>query len=282
VGIIGSPVGHSLSPRMHNAAFAELGLNFVYIPLAVQPDGLATAVRGLVALGFAGANVTVPYKSAVLPLLDRLSPVAEAIGAANTLLVERDGSISGHNTDASGFVAALREAGWPDDSTEHRALVVGAGGAARAVAYGLQHICSEVWIANRSFETALALCAALGGVPTQDGETPNAALSAHHYPDELVALAPDADLIVNTTSLGLKADDPLPWAAGVPFRRGQLVCDLVPRSKAAGLTPFLSLAASQGASVLDGRGMLVHQGAKAFELWCGVEAPLSAMWKAVE
>jgi shikimate dehydrogenase len=282
VGIIGWPVGHSLSPRMHNAAFKTLGLNFAYVPLPVMPDRLEDAVRGLGALGFTGANVTVPHKHAVLPFVDELSPVAAAVGAVNTLVVTPDGTIAGHNTDVYGFMAALREAGWPGDSSSgRRALVIGAGGAARAVAYGLRQAGAEVWIANRSFGRALELCEALKAVPAADDCAPKNTLSAHRFPEELASLASAADLIVNTTSLGLHVDDLLPWDAVVPFQNHQLVCDLVPAANVAGLTPFLDLAASGGARVLNGLGMLLYQGARAFELWTGMEAPLAVMREAL-
>jgi shikimate dehydrogenase len=282
VGVIGWPVDHSLSPRMHNAAFAELGLNYAYVPLPVRLERLQEAVRGLVALDFAGANVTVPHKSAVIPFLTRLSTVAAAVGAVNTLIVDPDGEVIGHNTDVYGFAAALREAGWPGRSSlKSRALVIGAGGAARAVAYALQGTCAEVCIANRSFERALELCTVLNAVSESDSLERKGLLSAHRFPEEVASLAPAADLIVNTTSLGLKPDDPLPWDAAVAFHGRQLVCDLVPTKSATGLTPFMALAASGGAEVLNGLSMLVHQGAKAFELWTGKEAPLNAMREAL-
>lgn len=282
VGIIGWPVEHSLSPRMHNAAFRALGLNFAYVPLPVAPNRVKDAIRGLAALGFAGANVTVPHKSAILPYLDELSPVARAIGAVNTLVVRPDGTtIVGDNTDAYGFMTDLAEAGWPGGSLAGcRALVIGAGGAARAVTYGLLDGGAEVAVANRSFDKALELCKTLSGALASGDPPASARLSAHLFPEELATLAPGADLIVNATRLGLHAsDDSLPWDPDLPFYPGQLVYDLVPLS--AGHTPFLALAASRGARVLGGLGMLVHQGARAFELWTGVGAPVEVMKEAL-
>jgi shikimate dehydrogenase len=282
VGLIGWPVSHSLSPGMHNAAFRALDLNYAYVPLPVAPDRIQDALRGLVALGFAGANVTVPYKSTVLPFLDELTPVATAVGAANTLVVSPDGRILGDNTDVYGFITALREAGWRGDRCPaRRALVVGAGGAARAVAYGLRQNGVEVWIANRSFDKALELCETLNAAMESIDNSTLGGLRAHRFPEELATLAPAADLIVNATSLGLRADDPLPWDEAVPFNERQLVCDLVPAVGAASRTPFLSLAASFGAQALNGLGMLAHQGARAFELWTGIEAPLAEMREAL-
>jgi shikimate dehydrogenase len=282
VGIIGWPVRHSLSPRMQNAAFRAVGLNYAYVPLPVTPDRIGEAVRSLVALGFVGANVTVPYKSAVLPFLDDLSPVAAAVGAVNTLIVQPDGRTIGDNTDVYGFMAALREAGWPEaPSIDRRALVLGAGGAARAVTYGLRRAGIEVWVANRSFDRALALCEALNAALVSAELEPGRGLTAHRFPEELATLAPEADLIVNTTSLGLHMDDPLPWDLAVPFHKRQWVIDLVPSANVAGQTPFLALAVSGGAQVQNGLEMLAHQGARSFKLWTGIEAPLAVMRKAL-
>lgn len=279
VGIMGWPVGHSLSPRMQNAAFRALGLNYAYVPLPVAPDQLEHALRGLTGLGFVGANVTVPHKRAILPLLDELSPVAKIIGAVNTLVLRPDGTVLGDNTDAYGFMMDLREAGWLDDPpSERRALVIGAGGAARAVTFGLLRGGAAVAIANRSFDKAVELCETLGRAIVQ-AEPPTAAkLSAHRYPEELATLAPTVDLIVNATSLGLRAcEDPVPWDPAVPFQPRQFVYDLVPSASLAGRTPLLALASSGGAHVRDGLGMLVHQGARAFELWTGMVAPVDVM-----
>jgi shikimate dehydrogenase len=282
VGIIGWPVSHSLSPRMHNAAFRALGLNYAYVPLPVAPDRLKDAVRGLVGLGFAGANVTVPYKGAVLRFLDELSPVASAVGAVNTLVVKPEGGILGDNTDVYGFMAALQETGWlAEESMGLRALVVGAGGAARAVAYALRQNGVQVWVANRSLDKALELCKTLSAAMESPDQPAGTGLSAHRFPEDLGVLAPAADLIVNATSLGLHAGDALPWDAAIPFHDHQLVCDLVPTVSAASQTPFLALAASGGAQVLNGLGMLAQQGARAFALWTGVEGPLTVMRKAL-
>jgi shikimate dehydrogenase len=277
VGIIGWPVEHSLSPCMHNAAFRALGLNYAYVPLPVAPDRFEDAIRGLASLGFTGANVTVPYKSAVLPHLTDLSRVARVIGAVNTLSVSPDGTILGDNTDAYGFVTHLLEAGWPSSSLSGcRALVIGAGGAARAVTYGLLEGGAAVAVANRSFDKAVELCHTLGSALASADPPAAVRLTAHRFPEEVAALAPGADLIVNATRLGLHpGSDPLPWDAGVPFHSRQLVYDVV--YGPAGQTPLLTLAASSGAQVLGGLGMLVHQGARAFELWTGVRAPIEVM-----
>ncbi len=282
VGIIGWPVSHSLSPRMHNVAYAALGLDWAYVPLPVPPERVGDAVRGLVALGFAGANVTVPHKQAVIPFMDELTPIARAVGAVNTIVVQPDGSLLGDSTDGAGFMADLRaqmangewqmangewqiaNSNWQMANGKWRignVLVIGAGGAARAVGYALAEAGASVAIANRTSEHALELCQTIARA------LPDAAdrLSAHRFPNALAGLAAKADLIVNTTSLGLHEGDPMPWDATLRFRLGQVVYDLIYNRP----TELLALARSQGATVLDGLGMLVHQGARSAALWTG-------------
>lgn len=293
VGVMGWPVAHSLSPAMHNAAFAALGLNWVYVPLAVPPERLAEAVRGLRALGFVGCNATVPHKPALAQLMDELTPVAAAIGSVNTVIVRPDGSLLGDSTDGYGFLTDLRAHGVHIGEAENRrsaeatqrqvakmkgrpeagvvcrrALVIGAGGAARAVVFALAEAGATVAIANRTVASAAELCRmVLAALPTAN-------VSAHPFPAALTRLAADADLIVNTTSLGLHGDaDPLPWDPAVPFRRDQVVYDLIYNVR----TPFLRLAEAAGARAIDGLGMLVHQGARSFELWTGRPAPVEVM-----
>ncbi len=323
---------------MHNAAFAALGLNYVYVPLPVPPDRIGDAVRGLVALGFAGANVTVPHKSAVLPLMDDLTPIARAVAAVNTVVVRPDGSLLGDNTDGYGFMADLRghgvEIGQRMESANqrvsesanqrvsesanqrvsesanqrvgesanqrvsesmsqqtslchrvtvspchpvtlspcHRVILLGAGGAARAVAYALTEAGATVAVCNRTLSRANELC------QTIRRALPDAAITAHPFPDGLPELAEAADLIVDATSLGLHGDaDPLPWDPTVPFRADQVVYDLIYNVE----TPLLKLAAAGGAQAIAGLGMLVHQGARSFELWTGRAAPVDVMFAAV-
>lgn len=279
VGVIGWPVDHSLSPRMHNAAYAALGLDWAYVPLPAPPERLGDAVRGLVALGFAGANVTVPHKQGVMPFLDELTPIAQAVGAVNTIIVRTDGSLLGDNTDGAGFMADLQahgvrigesangqvsDAAGEDrrvTSTCRRVLVLGAGGAARAVAYALLEAGAAVAVANRTPDHIDSLCRALCAA------LPDAAdrLSAHAFPGALPELAPWADLIVNATSLGLHTGDSPPWDPAVPFRPGQVVYDLIYSRR----TELLAQAETQGATTIDGLGMLTQQGARAAALWTG-------------
>ncbi len=249
LGILGHPVAHSLSPAMQEAALAARGLTGSYRLLDTPPEALARRLEE-VRRGYRGVNVTVPLKEAVLPLLDGVHPEARAIGAVNTV-VNRGGRLIGHNTDAPGFLRSLEEAG----VRGRRALVLGAGGAARAVAYALKGAGWEVGVHNRTRSRAEALARAFGL--------------------EVVPLeaARQADLVVNATSVGLDdpAATPLPAALFPP--RGFAV-DLVYRPL---LTRFLAEAAAAGLGTVDGLGMLLWQGALAFELWTGERAPVGAM-----
>lgn len=267
VGLLGYPVEHSLSPAMHNAAFRSLGLDWAYLPLPTPPWGLANALRGLAAMGFHGANVTIPHKEAVLSHLDDISPEARTLGAANTIVV-RDSRLLGHNTDAHGFRAALSEA----RCSPRQAVVLGAGGAARAVVYALLDQGVKVTIANRSVERAHRLIQSL----------PNLAASAAACALTASALGPAlaaADLLVNATPVGMwprTEETPLP--AGLDLPVGIAVMDLVYNPLE---TQLLRQARRSGASVvMDGLAMLVHQGAAAFRLWTGEEAPVGLMREA--
>jgi shikimate dehydrogenase len=274
VGLIGWPVAHSLSPAMHNAAFAALGLNWRYVPLPVPPDALKAAVEGLAALGFRGANVTVPHKEAVLPLLHAHTPGVEATGAANTLVVEEEEAfhLRGHNTDGQGGLDALRRGGFRPEG--RRAVVVGAGGAARAVVHilltaGVQ----EIVVLNRTAERGRRLLADLA---PEASETRALELR----PPALVEAARAADLLVNATPVGMwPRTDASIWPAAVPIPAHLTVFDLVyvPRE-----TRLLAQARAAGAAPIGGLDMLVGQGARAFELWTGESAPVEVMRAACE
>jgi shikimate dehydrogenase len=275
VGLIGWPVSHSVSPAMHNAAFAHLGLDWAYLPLPVdpaRPDAVAQAVLGLRALGLRGANVTVPHKQAVMPALDQLTPAAQAIGAVNTIVVAEDGALLGDNTDAPGFIADLREHGV--DPAGLNVLVLGAGGSARAVVYGLADAGARtIVIANRTVARAATLASALGP------QHPGCRIAAIAL-DNLPAHAAGADLIVNCTALGMTPQvESSPWPEDLPFRAEQVVYDLVynPRQ-----TRLLQQAAAAGAQAIGGIGMLVWQGALAFQRWTGQPAPVAVMRAAVD
>ena len=236
---------------MHNAAFRALGLDWHYVKLPVAPELFAETVRALPGSGYRGANVTIPHKLAALELADEASEAARAIGAANTLTFEDGGAIRADNTDAGGFLAALGES--PRGRT---ALVLGAGGAARAVVWALQDAgAADVAVWNRTAERARELGA-----------------RAVERPDP-------AEIVVNATSVGLHDDDlsSLPLdAVGAPA----LACDLVYRGDGRA-TPFTEWATRAGARVVDGLEVLLRQGALSFEIWTGREAPLDAMRKEI-
>jgi shikimate dehydrogenase len=272
VHLIGWPVEHSLSPAMHTAAFRALGLDWRYTLRPVAPGQVEPAIAALRVAGCRGANVTVPHKSAVLAHLDALSDEAQAIGAVNTIV--RHGSrLSGHNTDAAGFLAALHAAGF--DPARRRALLLGAGGGARAVAYALARSGCAVTLYNRSPERAAHLARDL--LPAALG-APVAALPPGI---RLAALDPAAfDLLVNATPVGMWPHiQASPWPESLPIPAHWLVCDLVYRPRA---TRLLWQARRSGARALGGLEMLVHQGARALELWTGRPPPLEVMRAAAQ
>jgi shikimate dehydrogenase len=257
-GVIGWPVAHSLSPAIHNAAFADLGMHWTYVPLPVEPGRLPAALDGLVALGFSGANVTMPHKTEAAALCDVRSDDAMRLAAANTLVVE-GGELHGHNTDAPGFDRFLRrDAGF--DPAGRSALLFGAGGAARAVALALAGggLASLV-VALREPARDAELRQALEGMPTQ---IRTVAI------DDAAGVA--VDLVVNATPLGAHGER-LPVPAVGP---GQLVVDLLYRPA---VTPLLADARAAGAAAFGGLGLLLHQAALSFELWTGTPAPLEVM-----
>ena len=276
VGVIGWPVSHSVSPAMHNAAFADLGLDWCYVPLPVPTEPaerIGEAMRGLRALGLRGANVTVPHKQSVMLYLDWLTPAAQAIGAVNTIRVEADGQLSGDNTDARGFVADLRDHGV--DPAGKRALVLGAGGSARAIVFGLAEAgCVSITILNRSVDKAHDLAMDIRAL------FPFCRLSGHAMPDEIAVLAQEAEIIVNCTSLGMTPNvEGLPWDENISFRPGQVVYDLVYNPPQ---TRLLQKAATDGAQAIGGLGMLIWQGAIAFERWTSQLPPVAVMRAAAE
>ncbi len=278
-GLIGWPVSHSLSPAMHNAAAAALGLDLVYVPLPVRPAEVAAAVRGLAALGFLGANVTVPHKQAVLLLLDEIDPAARAIGAVNTIRVERPAGAApsparlvGYNTDWSGFLADLQALGV--DVAGRACLVLGAGGSARAVAYALASAGGRVHVLARRVVQAQALVQNLALHFLAGSLTANAW-------DELAELSQEIApaVIANTTPLGMTPQvESSPWPVGLPFPGNSFVYDLVYNPAE---TRFMQQARAAGRPAANGLGMLVRQGAQAFRLWTGLEPDIEVMTAAL-
>lgn len=269
VGIIGYPLGHSISPAFQQAALDELEIDARYVAWPTPPEELGARVDSLRASDVLGANVTVPHKQAVMPMLDEVLPVAESIGAVNTI-INRDGLLIGANTDASGFTRSLEQEA-KFSAARKRALIVGAGGAARAVAFGLAwEGVSELVIVNRTAERAAKLARDVSETTATDTR-------GGGYEDVLTDES--FDLIVNSTSVGMAGG---PEPERVPpieslLRRGVLVCDLVYNPQ---VTPLLRLARERGARVLGGIGMLVYQGAAAFEFWTEQEPPEDIMYSA--
>ncbi len=272
VGVMGWPVEHSLSPPMQNAAFQALGLNWCYVPLPVPPDQIAAALRGLRALGFAGANVTVPHKQAVIPHLADQTDAARAIGAVNTIWVEEDGTLHGDNTDAYGFLAALHEVDFAIQGSH--AAILGAGGSARAVAYALGSAKAErVGLWNRTPERAEAIARDMSAL------FPQTRYEAHRLPDDLHLIREPTHLIVNCTPVGMwPHTDACPWPEDLPFPRQCLVMDLIYRPEE---TRLLARAREAGCTTLNGISMLVHQGAASFRRWTGIEPSAEVMTRAL-
>jgi shikimate dehydrogenase len=258
LGVIGWPVEHSLSPAIHNAAIEALALDLVYVALPVAPGSLRDALEGLTALGFVGANVTMPHKTEAAAIVDERSDDATRLGAVNTIVVT-DGGLVGHNTDAPGFDRMLRHDEGVDPAGR-RALLFGAGGAARAVALALARGGADrITVAVRDPGRADALRAALEGLGT-----------ALEITTMVGAPAVEADLIVNATPLGADGEE-LPTPA---LTEGMVVIDLLYRPA---LTPLLARARAAGATGAGGLGLLLHQAASSFELWTGQVPPLDVM-----
>lgn len=277
-GLIGYPVEHTLSPQMHNAAFRYLGLEYVYLPFSVLPQDLGQAVVGLRALGFVGFNVTVPHKERIIPYLDEVDEGAGLAGAVNTVVREGE-RLKGYNTDGAGFVRHLEtEVGFT--AKGKRVLVLGAGGAAKAVAVYLALAgAKEVIIANRTFEKARKLAQVI------NEKTPAGASAVAWNPtgeeqvwedaEALKEVVASADLVVQTTSLGMHPrEDVCPHFPYEALGDRHLVVDIIYNPTR---TLFLQEAAKRGARVQNGMGMLLYQGAMAFELWTGRAAPLDVM-----
>jgi shikimate dehydrogenase len=277
-GLVGNPVGHSLSPPMHEAGYEAVGIDARYVTFEPPADGAAAAIEGAEALGVAGLNVTIPFKQDVLDAVDP-APLAARIGAVNTVDFAGDHP-TGYNTDAAGAVRALRDGGVSLSGT---AVVVGAGGAGRAVAFALADEGMAVRVANRTESKADALAADVreadggrgddGNEGPSDEDSPDA---TGHGLDELDALLADADVLVNATSVGMEEDaTPVPAEA---LHGGLGVLDAVYRPLE---TRLLQDAAATGATTVDGARMLLYQGVVAFEQWTGREAPVAAMDEAL-
>jgi shikimate dehydrogenase len=259
-GIFGYPVEHTLSPAMQNAAFHAAGLDYCYVPFLVHPDGLENAVKAIRSMNIRGINITVPHKEKVMQFLDDIHKEALFIGAVNTI-VNTDNRLIGFNTDGRGFMKSLNESGISVKDKD--ILIIGAGGAARAVGYYLCMEARSLTLYGRTRSKVERLAGDLhkiGNVVTIDDLSD---IKRFH-------------MIINATPLGLKHDDPLPFDAN-KLGKEQIICDLIYKN-----TPLLKEASEKGCSVLNGLGMLLWQGALAFELWTGTMPRIDVMRSALE
>ncbi len=273
LGVIGDPIKHSFSPYLHNSVASELGINVCYVPFQVKPADLQDAVAGLKAMGIKGFNVTVPHKERIIPLLDHCDADALAMGAVNTV-VNKDGVLFGYNTDGKGFLYSLLNHHQVPIKDKH-IVFLGAGGTAKALSYVcLQNQVSSITIINRSLAKASLLKEEL---LTLNLATDICVLQR----DDLACIAAlsQADLVINVTSLGMSADDALPFDSTDWFRVDQCLFDVIYNPKE---TRFLSLGRERGLKTINGLTMLAAQAAYAFELFLDVDAPMASFFNALE
>jgi shikimate dehydrogenase len=266
VGLIGYPVEHSKSPMMHNAAFQFLGLDFMYLLFSVKPTYLKDAVMGLRALNMVGANVTIPYKEEVMKYLDEITPEAELIGAVNTIH-NQEGKLIGYNTDGQGFLTSLLVDGRVELEGQ-RVLLIGAGGAGKAIAVKLaERGVERLIITDKIVEKAEAL------VERLQQNIPDCPVYVISPEDKEFATAVlEGTLLINATPIGMKEGDPCVIAPDY-LHKGLFVYDVIYNRE----TPLIQKAKKKGLKTLDGMGMLIHQGAMAFEIWTGQKAPIEVM-----
>lgn len=260
LGLLGYPVEHSLSPAMHNAAFEHLNLDYCYVTFSVRPDLLRDAVKAIKALNLKGVNVTVPHKENVISLLDVIDEEAAFIGAVNTILND-NGILRGFNTDGRGFMESLK-----DENIEvkgKRIVIIGAGGASRAIGFYLSKEAESLGITDIDVEKASRLVDDLRR------------LKGNVYPIERIYDLKDIDIVINATPLGLKETDPCPVDIAM-ITSDKVVCDLIYRE-----TPLLRASRQKGCKTMNGLGMLLYQGVLAFEIWTGVKAPVEVMRQAL-
>ncbi|MBI5664737.1 MAG: shikimate dehydrogenase [Nitrospirae bacterium] len=255
-GIFGYPIEHTLSPMMHNAAFQALGLDMCYVPFKVLPEALPDAVKAIRSLNMTGVNITVPHKEKVIPLLDKVNEEAAFIGAVNTI-TNTEGMLTGFNTDGRGFLSSLAEEGISIEG--NNILIIGAGGASRAVSYYLSEKASSLSLFDTDRPKAQKLVNDLCMIRS------NVSLVG----DMGNKIQPD--IVINATPLGLKPDDPLPFNPDLITSK-MVICDLVYKK-----TGLLKEAELRGAKIIEGSGMLLWQGVLAFELWTGVKPPVDTM-----
>jgi len=266
-GVIGDPVEHTMSPVMHNAAFKKLGVDYLYLPFRVGRQGLGKAIEGMRALNIRGLNVTIPHKVAIIPFLDELDPLVERVGAVNTI-VNNEGVLKGYNTDATGFLQALLEK--DIEPKGKNVVILGAGGASRAISFILAERGASLVILNRLLEMDWA--EELAGRISEVFRKEVNALELNE--ENLVRVLEKANILVNATSVGMSPDvDKTPVPARL-LKPGLVVFDIVYNPIE---TRLLREAEATGAQTISGLDMLVWQGALAFEKWTGLKAPVDVM-----
>lgn len=275
LGVIGYPVEHSLSPVMHNAAIAELGLDYIYLPLPIKPENLEVAIAGLAAMEVVGFSVTIPHKQAIMPLLSEISPIAKVIGAVNTVSRQNQGWV-GTNTDIEGFIAPLQTT-YQQDWSQKTAVILGYGGAARAVVAGCEQLgLAQIHVVGRNMHK-------LAQFHKSWGNSPLAAKLQIHLWEDLAKLIPQANLLVNTTPVGMYPhvnQSPVSQEDVQNLSPGAIAYDLIYIPQP---TQFLQQAQKQGAIVIDGLEMLLQQGVAALKIWLQRDTvPVDVMRQAVQ
>jgi len=273
LGVIGCPIAHSLSPIMHNAAIAHLQLDYAYIPIPIQPENLSVAIAGLAAIGMVGFSVTIPHKQTIIPLLAEVSPVAQAIGAVNTVWRTSNGW-AGTNTDVDGFLSPLKTLS--QDWSQVTAVILGNGGAARAVVAGCAQLgCAQVIVVGRNAEKLAAFSQSWQ-------KSPLAVNLQTELWEQLPELLPQAQLLVNTTPIGMHpqiGESPVNAEILAKLPTGAIAYDLIYTPNP---TQFLQIAQKQGKVAIDGLEMLVQQGAVALQLWLQQPVPVAVMRESLQ
>lgn len=273
LGVIGYPVEHSLSPIMHNAAIAALGLDYVYLPFAIKPEQLKEAIAGFRAIGVMGFNATIPHKQAIMPFLTTVSPIAQAIGAVNTVWYTENGW-SGTNTDVEGFIAPLKAYNW--NWADKVAVILGNGGAARAVVAGCFDLgCKEIHVVGRNQDNLIAF------QQSWCNSSLRVNINVHSW-EELPQLLTQTSLLVNTTPIGMHPhvdNSPVDVEVMTKLPTGAIAYDLIYTPKP---TQFLKMAQNNGAIAIDGLEMLVQQGAAALQIWLQQPVPVDIMRQSLQ
>ncbi len=268
IGVMGWPVEHTLSPAMQNAALEEMGINWVYVPMSVNPDDLSDVVAGLRAIHSPGWNLTIPHKLNILPLLDVVTPEAKAVGAVNTV-VRRDDLLIGYNTDIAGFLRSAEKEGFKPSGGEP-VMVAGSGGVARAITYALSHAGCDLTVVSRNLQKTAQMCA----------EIEITANVIEYHDEQVPSIMQRSQLLVNATSLGMgaQADCSLPLPLEL-LNKSALVFDTV---YSPAETRLMNQARQLGHHACNGLGMLLMQGAAALELWTQRDVPIESMNNAIQ